>query len=119
MSKVALALAAAFLAVPRQPVVLSAPAGVEGYNQRSSDVIPPPRFRYDSTTKLVTINTQAVMDQDCGVPEKGRRLACTRGTRRHPVVFMPNPCDFPDERYAHLLCHELGHVQGWGADHEP
>jgi antirestriction protein ArdC len=31
---------------------------------------------------------------------------------------MPNPCAFPDsDAYAHLLCHELGHANGWPPTH--
>lgn len=104
---------------PRLPVVIPEPLNAtEGYGRRSSDVLPPPRYQYDSSTRLQTVNTQDAMNADCGKPERGTRLGCTRGPRANPVVIVPNPCDYPEERFAHLLCHELGHVQGWGADHE-
>ena len=34
------------------------------------------------------------------------------------VMYLPNPCEWPDAgRYDQLACHELGHVNGWPADH--
>lgn len=32
-------------------------------------------------------------------------------------VIMPNPCPHTQESYARLLCHELGHTNGWPANH--
>lgn len=45
-------------------------------------------------------------------------IACTRrsaGTAYDPlsIVVMPNPCQYPEEDYARIMCHELGHVRGW------
>jgi hypothetical protein len=33
------------------------------------------------------------------------------------LMIIGNPCDYPDERYARHVCHELGHVNGWPANH--
>jgi hypothetical protein len=35
-----------------------------------------------------------------------------------PRVTIGNPCEFPGEVFAHRLCHELAHVNGWSAAHE-
>jgi hypothetical protein len=34
-----------------------------------------------------------------------------------PLMIIGNPCDYPDEKYARHVCHELGHVNGWPKDH--
>lgn len=47
-----------------------------------------------------------------GLPTNQVILACTSPDRT--IIAMPNPCEFADtERYARLLCHEMGHVNGW------
>jgi hypothetical protein len=41
------------------------------------------------------------------------RIACEKGG----TLILPNPCDYPEARnvdsYAHLVCHEKAHVNGW------
>lgn len=32
-------------------------------------------------------------------------------------IIMPDPCLYPDENYARLMCHELGHTKGWPSNH--
>jgi antirestriction protein ArdC len=40
--------------------------------------------------------------------------ACATGER----LVLPNPCAFgSNDRYAALLCHELGHANGWPPTH--
>lgn len=37
---------------------------------------------------------------------------------RNSVIIAPNPCQWPgSDTYAQLLCHEMGHVNGWPANH--
>ena len=40
-------------------------------------------------------------------------LACEKNKK----LILPNPCLYPEEKdvdsYAHLLCHEKAHVNGW------
>lgn len=34
------------------------------------------------------------------------------------TMNLPNPCDYPQtDAYARLICHELGHINGWPAYH--
>ena len=83
-----------------------------------SDSRPPEVFQRDATMTLELANQDEINDT-ChalfGAPPAGMRTqACTTGQR----VVMPNPCTFPDsDAYAHLLCHELGHLNGWPSTH--
>ncbi len=83
-----------------------------------TDVTPPTRFQQDATVVLQT-SDQAGIDGACqtlfGKPPTGRKTnACFTGQR----VIMPNPCAFPaSDAYAHMLCHELGHANGWPSTH--
>ena len=79
---------------------------------------PPARFQAAATT-VVQISDQAGVDRTChalfGKPPAGMKTdACFTGER----MVLPNPCDFPQtESYARMLCHELGHVNGWPSTH--
>jgi hypothetical protein len=75
------------------------------------DGMPPERFR---APKVSTISTGTV--DKCGSPPPGVKTyfeACVRGSMMH----LPNPCDYPEEKFATLFCHEQGHQEGWPADH--
>jgi hypothetical protein len=75
------------------------------------DGMPPPRLR---APMQMTVRTGAVAE--CGDAGPSRVFeACVRGT----TVFVPNPCDYPTEKFAILLCHEQAHLQGWPAEHGP
>jgi hypothetical protein len=51
--------------------------------------------------------------------EKGDPLpseACSFGPPNE--IYMPNPCSFPpSDDYARLMCHEIGHLNGWPDNH--
>lgn len=61
------------------------------------------------------------------VPSRLIDAACrSQGSRSSPTmvvvgcylpalntVILPNPCDFPDEVYAQIKCHEVAHIRGW------
>ena len=84
-----------------------------------NDGRPPERFTQGATVS-VEFRDQAGIDVECqalfGQPPAGAKTnACFTGRK----VIMPNPCSFPKtDTYAHLLCHELGHVNGWTAAHQ-
>ena len=47
-----------------------------------------------------------------------RVLACAGWSKGGaPIVVLPNPCDFPTEKFAVLACHEGAHINAWPADH--
>lgn len=73
--------------------------------------MPPLRFQGNATA-IVRFVTD-VGPECANAPEGYLVLACSEG----PVIIMPNPCRYPNERYARLLCHEIGHLNFWGKDH--
>jgi hypothetical protein len=74
------------------------------------DGMPPLRMRGPA---VVIVSTGSVAE--CGKPPKGFTFeACTDGI----IIHTSNPCDFPEQEYARLLCHEIAHASwGWPADH--
>jgi len=83
-----------------------------------SDAKPPARFQGDVSVAL-EVRDQAGVSHECqarfGAPPPGMKTnACFTGKK----VIMPNPCSFPQtETFAHILCHELGHANGWPSTH--
>lgn len=66
--------------------------------------MPPARFQALGTTTVVFSSDPAT---DCQI---GNATACTLGK----VVIVPDPCQFPNDFYALLLCHENAHrFGGW------
>jgi hypothetical protein len=73
---------------------------------------PPERFQSDNATVAVFV---ADVTTICGpLPDGYRIIACVRKSKSGATIMvMPNPCLFRTEVYAHIACHELGHVNGW------
>ena len=99
-------------------LALLAAAGLPPKTTPFSDDRPPARFQGAVTVQL-EVSDQARIDKIChplfGTPPAGMKTdACQTGDR----VIMPNPCSFPQtETYARMLCHELGHANGWPSTH--
>jgi hypothetical protein len=73
------------------------------------DGMPPSRFRAPAT---MTVETGSV--DKCGKAAPGLFFeACVRNN----VVHVANPCDYPGEQFARLLCPEQAHLNGWPAEH--
>lgn len=83
--------------------------------------LPPIQYQGNSVSVLQTVDNPNT-EENCGkAPEGSVILACTHTDKKAGVstVTMPNPCLFADtEFYAKLLCHELGHVNGWNRTHD-
>src|SRR5690606_22609281 len=79
---------------------------------------PPAKFwRHPDGAIAVLISSPASVDSFCRQgrdPGPPTILGCAFQEQR--VVVLPNPCLFPDP-YAQLVCHEMAHINGWGADH--
>lgn len=84
-----------------------------------SDGTPPERFQKDGAAVVLFVSTQDDINAICGKAPEGRRtMACTHfEDGKAPIITMPNPCNVTYDYYAHLICHELGHVNGWPRTH--
>jgi hypothetical protein len=87
----------------------------------ASDARPPVRYQGNARARVVTMSPAAVNGYcaaapNLGAPPPGYHWgACTTADG---IMFLPNPClSPPTDEYAHLLCHELGHVNGWPPTH--
>jgi hypothetical protein len=74
----------------------------------------PEQYRGDNSV-VVHFTTQEEITSKCGPVPAGLYVL---GCKFNPnVLYMPNPCKDKDVEnpasYAHLLCHELAHVNGW------
>lgn len=81
-----------------------------------SDATPPIRFQNSRYGVSINFVDDVTDPQACGDAGPGHVFIACR--RPGEGVFMPNPCAFDDQRYAHVMCHELAHVNGWSAYHE-
>lgn len=80
---------------------------------------PPERFFED---RSLTVAFKGDPNELCGFPvEPGwRLLGCHMRDFWGSRLVLPNPCtwgEYKDEDYARLVCHELGHANGWTGDH--
>jgi hypothetical protein len=89
-----------------------------------SNALPPTKYQGNPPPVVVVIVDDTNSKDTCGVAPAGWRLmACEFETKKGvPVILMPNPCTYPEAQkdpfsYAHLLCHEFGHTNGWNSDH--
>lgn len=92
-----------------------------------SDAPAPARFRMNEAQAKITFHSPYAVDTICRtaqrdpVPANMTLMACANQTAvGRGEIQMPNPCLYPEEDfYAHLLCHEIAHLWGWSALHEP
>ena len=77
---------------------------------------PPARFTGGNIARVIfTSNVEAL----CGSQPGYKIYACTaKYPGEIPIVVLPNPNQFEGEWFAHIVGHELGHVNGWTGEHE-
>ena len=74
---------------------------------------PPARFQRPTVAQVEFLAAEAIIPRCI---ERGAMIlanACA-DTR---LITITNPCEYQHESYAKRLCHEMGHVAGWPADH--
>lgn len=77
-------------------------------------LLPPIEYQRNNGARIV-FATRQELHRRCS---SSHAAACTDKIGDEWIIFMPNPCNEPKrEAYAMKLCHELGHVNGWPADH--
>lgn len=84
---------------------------------RLAEIAPPERYRGD-TFAIVLFGNQETVTKLCGAADEQDyvKVACANGAPR--IMVAPNPCQIAEvDLYAAILCHELGHLNGWAATH--
>ncbi len=102
---------AGVMALALSPVTANAPAPPNSTPYSSG--IPPVRHQRDNVAIVFFVSD---VSQLCGKPDdpKYTTLACQHGEK----LALPNPCKYAAfEFYARIVCHELGHRNGWPALH--
>lgn len=79
--------------------------------------MPPQRLQGDNIQVVIYVEDVTAL---CGGAPPGYRIhACHFVQDGTPFIVLPNPCQWGDIEYtARLACHELGHRNGWGHNHE-
>ena len=77
---------------------------------------PPQKFQGNARAVLEVIDPDDI-ETTCLIGGPGA-LACTKMYPERPTIVMPNPCAFPFDAYAVVLCHEIGHVNNWKHERE-
>lgn len=77
--------------------------------------VPLPPLKWQGLSE-VSAKVTFLRDANLGCPGEGV-IACTYYQRTPNEIVMPNPCQYPEDDYARVLCHELGHVRGWPGNH--
>ena len=83
-------------------------------------VIPPVDLRGANVATVHFVDTQGELNKICDDmvgprPPNWNWRGCAEVKGQH--IFTFNPCNFKDEFYARLMCHELGHINGWAKYH--
>lgn len=85
--------------------------------------LPPVKYQHNPAPSVIVIVDDTNTEEACGVAAEGWRLvACERETDTGvPVIMIDNPCNYPEAQdvysFAHRMCHEFGHANGWNATH--
>jgi hypothetical protein len=78
-------------------------------------LMPPTRFQGEATVSVHFI-PKASVDHACRDPD-APWFVTVQGCYEPGLITISNPCEWPGDKYAQLLCHEKGHALGWPADH--
>lgn len=83
----------------------------------TNDLPIPVQYQGGAAVLVHMVDDQKTLDTMCGgPPPKGQRLGCETADNKAEVVVM-NPCRYPEaidvHSFAHLMCHEKAHVNGW------
>jgi hypothetical protein len=75
---------------------------------------PPVRYQADTTASVEFMAAERIMPRCL---ERGAAVLANACADRS-LITITNPCAYQGESYAKRLCHEMGHINGWPADHK-
>lgn len=101
-------------------IVLSIRSGDDATDARTASYSekPPAQYLGPFTARLAVLGDVNAVSAACRAmgfvpPAGGYLVACTKdGT-----IYAPDPCAYRGF-YSELICHEAGHVSGWGPEHD-
>lgn len=97
-------------------ILASCSINVDPLSQYPPDY-PPDRFRGDVTVSVMFTSRYAEECENYGLnPDQSIQACSIKGDRTY-LIIVPNPCNSTGN-YARILCHEIGHQNGWGRRHE-
>ena len=84
---------------------------------QNTNLLPiPPQYQKETVVVLHTVDTQGEMNFVCGTAPPGYETAGCQ-VDHSKLIYVFNPCLDPEavdvKSYAHKLCHEIGHTEGW------
>lgn len=97
--------------MPNKPPTVTPNGPLRGL--ASADWQPPQSMQSDTIVGVEFTNDETILAR-CG---KDAAACEWRDGKKRPLIVAPNPCDFTGESFALVMCHELGHANGWPADH--
>ena len=74
---------------------------------------PPARFQANTTATVEFLSAEAIIPRCL---ERGAMILAN-ACADTKLITITNPCNYQGESYARRLCHELGHINSWPADH--
>lgn len=86
--------------------------------------LPPEKYQGNAPASVLIIVDNPNSNTSCGVAKPGWFFqGCEETTEKGvPVITTANPCSYPEvkdpDSYAHLMCHEFGHANGWNSTHD-
>ena len=73
-----------------------------------STIAPPWQYRDSNGANIQFVNDHELL-ANCGLA-----VACVKLIGETKIIYVLNPCKvLKKEDYSTILCHELGHVNGW------
>jgi hypothetical protein len=75
--------------------------------------MPPARFQANTTATVEFLAAEMIIPRCL---ERGAMILAN-ACADTKLITITNPCNYQGESYARRLCHELGHINSWPADH--
>lgn len=83
-----------------------------------ANAYPPVRFIESRSAAVTLFLTPEGIARACGVSSRPNGVILACASEEKGIMALPHPCQFPNDPYAVVVCHELAHLNGWTGEHE-
>lgn len=101
---------------PAQRLAMTFPTSTAEWRPKSP-LYPPIAYQQDASAVAIFAGADTIQEICASTAKAGPHeiiLGCEGEKDGAAIVALPNPCLMPHtDFYAAILCHELGHVNGW------